>query len=444
MNQGSSNRGSGYGDDRDDDRYSDEPRDDRRATQREGRQQQGGSHWQRQQQADSGGWLAHRQPGSGTDWQGGAAQQGGGADWQSSQQGNGVSGGMQGGMQSRPQSGRYEDDVSRYGSDTERSGYSGDPERMESQRYGGYRVGDRGARAYGQESGQAYGEGRYGQYGEAQRERWGDWHQGQGGERRGNESRGPGRWDEGERDSMWDEPRGARGGWESRQRGQWPERSRMEAPWHTAGATGATGESGRSRPDMRTHYTGMYGVMDYEGDPRDEMYGERSDDRAYEQFTGANERSRLNRGYGGAGGSAAARAQRVAPKGYQRSDERIREDLCERLTYSGRLDVHDVEVSVSNCVVTLSGTVPDRQQKYRIEDMAEDIFGVKDVQNQLRVQRESSERSERRASGLGSSGGATGSGASSYGGGLEAGKSGQATTATDPLRGMTTPTKSGS
>ncbi len=30
----------------------------------------------------------------------------------------------------------------------------------------------------------------------------------------------------------------------------------------------------------------------------------------------------------------------------------------------------------------------DRQQKYRIEDMADDVFGVKDVQNQLRVQRE--------------------------------------------------------
>lgn len=215
-----------------------------------------------------------------------------------------------------------------------------------------------------------------------------------------------------------------------------------------------------NNPDMRTHYTGSYGVLDYERDMRGDarggwgggMGGGRDDDRAYEQFTGANERSGLNRGYGGAGGSAAARAQRVAPKGYQRSDERIREDLCERLTHSGRLNVRDVEVSVASGVVTLSGTVQDRQQKFRIEDIAEDVFGVKDVQNQLRVQRESARQSsneasgeslQQRVSGLSSSGSATGTTASSYGAGMEAGKSGdKPAVGTDPHQGTTTPTRS--
>src|SRR5207248_398600 len=36
------------------------------------------------------------------------------------------------------------------------------------------------------------------------------------------------------------------------------------------------------------------------------------------------------------------------PRGYQRSDERIREDVCERMCQSGDLDASDIEVRVSN------------------------------------------------------------------------------------------------
>jgi hypothetical protein len=109
----------------------------------------------------------------------------------------------------------------------------------------------------------------------------------------------------------------------------------------------------------------------------------------------------------------------VGPKGYQRSDERIREDLCERLALSSRLDVRDVEVNVSGGVVTLSGTVRDRQQKYRIEDMADEVFGVKDVHNQIRVARDDSDSAGRQRYGSqefggqsGASGGAAASGTS--------------------------------
>ncbi|MGH1560504.1 BON domain-containing protein [Caulobacter segnis] len=45
------------------------------------------------------------------------------------------------------------------------------------------------------------------------------------------------------------------------------------------------------------------------------------------------------------------------PKGYRRSDERIREDVSDRLTDDSWLDAHGVEVSVSDGDVTLSGTV---------------------------------------------------------------------------------------
>lgn len=73
------------------------------------------------------------------------------------------------------------------------------------------------------------------------------------------------------------------------------------------------------------------------------------------------------------------------PKGYQRSDARIYEEICERLTYQSGVDASEVEVSVKDGEVTLSGTVLSRGDKRRIEDEADDVYGVKDVHNQLRL-----------------------------------------------------------
>jgi osmotically-inducible protein OsmY len=74
------------------------------------------------------------------------------------------------------------------------------------------------------------------------------------------------------------------------------------------------------------------------------------------------------------------------PKGYKRSDERIREDVSEALTRSHEVDATNIEVTVSDGVVTLAGSVDDRHAKRMAEDIAEDVSGVRDVQNQLRVQ----------------------------------------------------------
>lgn len=81
------------------------------------------------------------------------------------------------------------------------------------------------------------------------------------------------------------------------------------------------------------------------------------------------------------------------PKGYQRSDERIGEEVNERLMWHGEVDASDIEVEVKNGIVTLSGTVPDRNQKRMAEDAAENVSGVKDIQNNVRVSRESGEGS---------------------------------------------------
>jgi len=73
------------------------------------------------------------------------------------------------------------------------------------------------------------------------------------------------------------------------------------------------------------------------------------------------------------------------PKGYQRSDDRIREDVCERLTRHPEIDASEIDVKVMNGEVTLTGTVDERLSKRMAEEVAENISGVKDVHNQMRV-----------------------------------------------------------
>ncbi len=87
---------------------------------------------------------------------------------------------------------------------------------------------------------------------------------------------------------------------------------------------------------------------------------------------------------------AARRRQRDhsgrGPTNYTRSDDRIREDVNDKLTDDWGVDARKISVTVSNGEVTLDGTVSTRLQKRRAEDCAEDVSGVKHVQNNLRVQ----------------------------------------------------------
>jgi osmotically-inducible protein OsmY len=76
------------------------------------------------------------------------------------------------------------------------------------------------------------------------------------------------------------------------------------------------------------------------------------------------------------------------PKGYRRSDDRIREDVSDRLADDSWLDASDIEVRVEGAEVTLIGLVASRDDKRRAERLAEDVSGVDNVQNNLRVRRE--------------------------------------------------------
>jgi hypothetical protein len=73
------------------------------------------------------------------------------------------------------------------------------------------------------------------------------------------------------------------------------------------------------------------------------------------------------------------------PKGYTRSDDRINEQVSEKLEENGEVDASEITVQVHQGEVTLEGTVLDRSMKRMAEDVAEDCPGVKNVQNRLRV-----------------------------------------------------------
>src|SRR5204863_8243499 len=73
------------------------------------------------------------------------------------------------------------------------------------------------------------------------------------------------------------------------------------------------------------------------------------------------------------------------PSDYTRSDERIKEDINDRLTDHPYLDASNITVESNQGDVTLSGTVESRHEKRLAEDVAEDVSGVKNVENRIRV-----------------------------------------------------------
>ena len=128
---------------------------------------------------------------------------------------------------------------------------------------------------------------------------------------------------------------------------------------------------------MPRDYAGGYGNRDYRGQGQDDRnWLDKAGDEVASWF-GDDEASRrrdMDKGHSGKG-----------PKGYARSDDRIRDDINDRLTYDRHIDASHISVEVKDGEVTLSGTITSRMDKRHAEDLAEDISGVKHVQNNLRV-----------------------------------------------------------
>lgn len=175
----------------------------------------------------------------------------------------------------------------------------------------------------------------------------------------------------------------------------------------TFGTYGARDFGGRGHGDRD------YGDRDYGGRGYDQGNYRGSGDRGFFERAGdevaswfgdedAQRRRERDAGHSGRG-----------PRNYSRSDDRIREDVSDRLSDDRHIDASDVEVSVSGGEVTLDGTVDSRAAKRHAEDLAESCSGVKHVQNNLRVK-------DRQMSG-GSSGSMSGSGSTGMSGGSGSG-----------------------
>lgn len=97
-----------------------------------------------------------------------------------------------------------------------------------------------------------------------------------------------------------------------------------------------------------------------------------------------------SQGYGSQYGNTYGEHAGKGPKGYRRSEERIREDVCEALEHHGGVDASEIDVQVSEGVVTLTGTVESRQMKRLAEEAVEHLSGVQDIKNELKVEDSSS------------------------------------------------------
>lgn len=160
------------------------------------------------------------------------------------------------------------------------------------------------------------------------------------------------------------------------------------------GGYGRGGNYGRD--DFRRRYGEDYGRGGYRRGYYGRDYGGRNEergwwDRATDEVSSwfgdedAERRREMDERRGGAWRLAEGGYRGRGPSGYTRSDERIREDVSDRLTDDPGLDASNIEVRVSNGEVTLSGMVNSRWDKRRAEDIADDVSGVKHVQNNLRV-----------------------------------------------------------
>lgn len=72
------------------------------------------------------------------------------------------------------------------------------------------------------------------------------------------------------------------------------------------------------------------------------------------------------------------------PQGYNR-DQRILSEVCESLKWNPEVDARGIEVHVREHFVYLDGWVDSRHAKKIAEKLAEDVFGVIDIYNNLTI-----------------------------------------------------------
>lgn len=208
---------------------------------------------------------------------------------------------------------------------------------------------------------------------------------------------------------------GGYGGWDSHgssgqdMGGSYGNRSHMDYGQqrgfgNTSGGMNRQGSYGQDEYRGASQYRGdsdQYGYNRRHDDSNDNSWWDRAKNEVKGWFSDDDDRGR-NRNYNMHEGAMAGNRRMVGgdhdsdhrsrgehfgkgPRGYKRSEDRIREDVCERLAYDGSVDASDIEVKVEGHEVVLTGTVRSRAEKRRAEDLVESIMGVQNVENRIRV-----------------------------------------------------------
>ncbi len=82
----------------------------------------------------------------------------------------------------------------------------------------------------------------------------------------------------------------------------------------------------------------------------------------------------------------------ASPRSFQPSDQTIREEVCEILLHAPEIDASELEVFVLDGEVRLIGTIENRRMKKLAERLIENLNGVFDVHNELKLRVDFPER----------------------------------------------------
>ena len=73
------------------------------------------------------------------------------------------------------------------------------------------------------------------------------------------------------------------------------------------------------------------------------------------------------------------------PRSYQRTDDRTLDEINDRLCDNPYLDASDIELGIHEGEVILMGSVATKEDKRLAAEIAENVTGVKNVENRISV-----------------------------------------------------------
>jgi hypothetical protein len=116
-------------------------------------------------------------------------------------------------------------------------------------------------------------------------------------------------------------------------------------------------------------------------------FDQRPDDEFFSYEGVAHGRRALGpaRDYGKGYGVNFRNERKPGPRNWRRTDSGVLEAVSEALLKDPFVDARGIEVFVQDGVVRLEGSVESRSQRWRAEDVADQCYGVVDVENRLQV-----------------------------------------------------------